>query len=333
MKASDGDDCDSSEVFVRHRDGISFASNLIALRQVIDEEFNDCDENVGSSSGATESASISTLWLRALRALSRPSPNDASTFHSGTWERRQMNTQIASFTQLRHDTVLYAKQSYTCGTRCEYPDGMVDPYPVFWQRMRELALRARTIAKSTGMEYRSQVLTDFASTMEILEDISIRQATHEQLTDKEVEFMKSVMEERRGSGGTQYNGWYPRLFYKSRQDSGERDVLVVDVHTDSRSVEHGDPGCVLHLGVGDPVVAFFVVNDVVYAGPVFSSYEFLKPIDVRLTDEEFQAKLPLMRAPQWAQQSYLSVEHEIASKKRSSRTPPSWEREASLRER
>ncbi|KAL4170522.1 hypothetical protein KRP22_008631 [Phytophthora ramorum] len=35
------------------------------------------------------------------------------------------------------------------------------------------------------------------------------------------------------------------------------------------------------------------------------SYEFVTPIDQRLTDEEFEAKLPWMRAPQWAEKSYL----------------------------
>ncbi|KAE9297528.1 hypothetical protein PF008_g23720 [Phytophthora fragariae] len=328
MEATTHGDYGSSVEFVSHRDGIPFASNLITLRQVIDNEFNDSEEDVKSSSGATESASISTLWLRALRALSRPSPNTASTFHSGTWRRRQMNTQIASFTQLRHDTVVYAKQGSTRRTMCEYPDGMVDPYPVFWQRMKELAERAKAIAETTHLQHGRMLFEKFASTMGILEDISVCQATHKKLNDENLEFMKSVMEEKRGSGGSQYNGWYPKLFYESRQDSGKRDVLVVDVHTDSPSVEHGDPGCVLHLGVGDPVVAFFVVNNVVYAGPVSSSYEFMEPTDVRLTDEEFQSKLPSMRPPQWAEQSYLSVEREVAGK-RSSRNPPSWEREAS----
>ncbi|ETN17648.1 hypothetical protein PPTG_05396 [Phytophthora nicotianae INRA-310] len=103
----DDTNCDGKE-FVPHRDGIQFASNLVALRQVIDEEFNDDDDSKPRTT-ATGNSSISSLWLQALRALSRPSPNSASTFHTSTWQRRQMNTQIASFTQLRHGSVLYAK--------------------------------------------------------------------------------------------------------------------------------------------------------------------------------------------------------------------------------
>ncbi|KAG7375865.1 hypothetical protein PHYPSEUDO_014969, partial [Phytophthora pseudosyringae] len=288
--AASGDDME----FVPHRDGIPFASNLIALRQVIDEEFDDGDANKPSGT-AFENASISTLWLQALRALSRPSPNAARLFHTKTWQHRQVNTQLASFTQLRHDTVLYAKQSYTCGTRCEYPDGVVDPYPVFWQQMGELAQRMKVIADQVRdafagascnryeIEKGCRVFETFASTMKTLEEISRIQVKGEDLDVEQVRFVKSVMEQTRGSGATKYNGWYPRLFYDSPQDSGKRDVLVVDVHTDIPSVEHGDPGSILHLGVGDPVVGFFVINDIMYAGPLFSSYEFVTPIDERLT--------------------------------------------------
>ncbi|GAB9476623.1 hypothetical protein Gpo141_00013685, partial [Globisporangium polare] len=119
--------------FVQFRDGIPYASNLIALRETIDSEF--------ATNIDTTEESISTLWLRALRELSKPSGNTASLFHSNAWELRKLNAQIASFAQLRHDTVLYAKQSFTMQTRCEYAAGFVDPYPRFYVMMQKLATR------------------------------------------------------------------------------------------------------------------------------------------------------------------------------------------------
>ncbi|RLN91997.1 hypothetical protein BBJ28_00006820 [Nothophytophthora sp. Chile5] len=305
---------DDLSEFVPFRDGIPFASNLVALRQVIDQAFD--DDGSKEATAADEGASVSTLWLRALRALSRASPNGANAFHSDTWRRRQMNTQIASFTQLRHDSVLYSKQSYTIGTRCEYADGMVDPYPIFWSRMRELAEQTARIAgeslpallgsSSSLLPSKAEgFFSQFAATMQSLEAIAVSQAESAPLSETQVNFVKTVMEERFGSGGSRYCGWYPRLFYKHPKDSGKRDVLVVDVHTDVPSIEHGDPGGVLHLGVGDPLTGFFIVNNVMYAGPVFSSYEFVTPVDERWTDDEFQEKLPALSAPQWARQSYL----------------------------
>ncbi|ETN17642.1 hypothetical protein PPTG_05391 [Phytophthora nicotianae INRA-310] len=339
----DDTNCDGKE-FVPHRDGIQFASNLIALRQVIDEEFNDDDDSKPRTT-ATGNSSISSLWLQALRALSRPSPNSASTFHTSTWQRRQMNTQIASFTQLRHDTVLYAKQSYMRRMLCEYPYGMVDPYPVFWNLIGKMAMRMKDIAtqasnslgdsSSRGYSIAKgyQVFKTFASTMETIEEIALLQTSNEELSYEQVRFMKSVMEKSSfGSGETKYNGWYPQLFYGSPKDAGNRDVLVVDVHTDIPSVEHGDPGSILHLGVGDPIVAFFVVNEVMYAGPVFTSYEFLTPVDKRLSDEDFQAELSTVRASGWAQRSYLcnSNNDNVAETEISVQDLPHWERKSFL---
>ncbi len=45
----------------------------------------------------------------------------------GPWARRMLSTQLASWAELRHDTVLYAKQSYTNAALCAYPDAYVSP--------------------------------------------------------------------------------------------------------------------------------------------------------------------------------------------------------------
>jgi hypothetical protein len=304
--------------FVPFRDGIPFASNLVALRQLMDQELGG---DTGSATG--EATSISTLWQRALRALSRPSPNAARTFHSHVWQQRQMNTQLGSFTQLRHDTLLYAKQSFTMLCGCEYAAGLVDPYPLFWRRMQELANGlANTIEgelkrllefcsesdrRNNSLARRSEgFFRSFAETMQTIEEIAVCQADKTPLSELQTSFLKTVMEERFGSGGSRYCGWYPGLFFESREDSSKSDVIVADAHTDCASTVHRDPGGVLHLGVGNPLMGFFVVDNVMYAGPVFSSYEFVTRIDQRLTDAEFERKLPSIRMPQWAYQTYLA---------------------------
>ncbi|KAK1947500.1 hypothetical protein P3T76_001510 [Phytophthora citrophthora] len=283
-----------ADEFVPHRDRIPISSNLVALRKVIDEEF---------TKESTATASASTLWLLALRALSLPSPNRSSTFHNGTWQRRQMNTQIASFTQLRHDTVLYSQQSSLTKPLCEFPDGMVDPFSEFWRRMREMPLRMNDIEDDaqTLRDFHSRSnFNEFASTIKTLEDISVLQTSGKKLNEDQVTFMQSIIEKHFGSGSPTYTGWYPSLFYGAKRKSCTRDVLVVDVHTD-----YIDPGHVLHLGVGDPVIGFFIVNEVMYVGPLFSSYEFTTPLGQRMTDEEFEGEMPWIETPEWALQSFL----------------------------
>lgn len=114
---------------VPFRDGFRFHRNLAAVREVMDgqaEEF------------WTES--IYGRWMHTLRALSTPpDDNGPDTFRTHAWGLRIMNAQLGSWTQLRHDTVLYAAQSYTPPVLCDFPDGYVEPNPEFWRRMAAMA--------------------------------------------------------------------------------------------------------------------------------------------------------------------------------------------------
>ena len=70
----------------------------------------------------------SSLYARRLemaRALSGAQGRDA-------WRRRILNTQLAAWAEARQDTILFAKQSYTAGILCTFPDAYVEPVPAFW---------------------------------------------------------------------------------------------------------------------------------------------------------------------------------------------------------
>lgn len=147
-------------------------------------------------------------------------------------------------------------------------------------------------------------LDNFGKSMSDLHGIAQKQLDHTALSEEEESFLKRVMEEERGSGSTRYLGWYPMLFYTRPEDSGIREVLVTDVHTDPADPNVGDPGCIVHEGVGD-VHVMFVVADTsdqkdgerldgglcCYAGPVFSHYEFVAPAGTRLTNEQWKRVL------------------------------------------
>ena len=56
-----------------------------------------------------------------------------------------LSTQLASWAELRHDTILYAKQSYTSGIMCSFPDVFVDPYPALYERLVKFAERGTAL--------------------------------------------------------------------------------------------------------------------------------------------------------------------------------------------
>jgi hypothetical protein len=86
------------------------------------------------------------LWLSSLRALS-PTAEMSDPASAGMpavtatepWQRRLLNTQLGSWAELRHDTILYVKQSYTSVSLCEFPDAYVEPYPEFFSAIERFA--------------------------------------------------------------------------------------------------------------------------------------------------------------------------------------------------
>ncbi len=57
------------------------------------------------------------------------------------WEDEKLNTALGSWAQLRHDTILYAKQPYIVSLVCSYPEAFVEPNPTFYYRMLRLIER------------------------------------------------------------------------------------------------------------------------------------------------------------------------------------------------
>eukprot|EP00479_Gromia_sphaerica_P009863 TRINITY_DN4305_c0_g1_i2.p1 TRINITY_DN4305_c0_g1~~TRINITY_DN4305_c0_g1_i2.p1 ORF type:complete len:232 (-),score=35.03 TRINITY_DN4305_c0_g1_i2:169-864(-) len=222
------------------------------------------------------------MWLRVLRTLSNDVIHKSSRLpNTCVATQKIVATQLGSWTELRHDTILYAKQSYGCSTCCEYPDGFVDPRPDFWATMGDMALTFAKLLEGSEfpkLHHYASFMEEFGGFMKVLEKISIRQIKNEKLSEDQTYFLKTVMEARYGSGGTRYLGWYPKLFLRDREDSGRWDPLVADVFTNPPSDMHGDPGSVLHQAVGNVFNCLLSVQlgdkVGVYAGPVYGYYEF-----------------------------------------------------------
>jgi hypothetical protein len=322
------------------RDGKPYQHNLAALRETIDLQNESAWTN-----------NIYNSWLGCLRELSAPTtePQYPDAMRTWAWAMKTLNTQLASWTELRHDTVLYAKQSYSPPLVCSYPDGFIEPRPGFWLRMKDMALRTKALVStlpntgqftfepnipelpwdlpftvSMGWIYtnRLQYLDNFASNLTVLHDISIKELNRQTLSSNETFFIQSLIENPTGySGGRTYTGWYPTMFYYDARAYQNKafdplpdkwDALVTDVHTDLPDQLVGDPGSVLHQGVGNVHLLMMAVNwapgdACVYAGPVLSHYEFELPSGTRKTDSQWKTDLqngikpPL---PNWTQ-SYL----------------------------
>jgi len=199
----------------------------------------------------------------------------------------------------------------------------------FWERMQAMALRTKDLmvtlpktgqfvfepndpgdtafTNSIGSIYtnRLQFLDNFATNMTTLRDISVKELGRQTLNSNEVYFIQNLIENPAGySNARTFSGWYPGLFFRNSREahSGEFsssdfwDALVTDVQTDPTDVVVGDPGSILHEGVGN--VNFLVISvnwgpgdAAVYAGPVMSHYEFELGPTTRETDAQWKADL------------------------------------------
>lgn len=315
------------------RDGLPYQHNLAAVKATLDQQEPTAWEE-----------SIYSRWLFALRNLSAPTtdPRFPQAMRTRAWAMKTVNTQLASWTQLRHDTVLYAAQPYSGIILCEYPAGYIEPRVEFWEAMRRMAqATAETMDKfnvsgwqvlgntqsgqhvlvslSERKAARVAHCLNFAAQMAHLRDLATRELAGLPFSDADILFIRSTMNSQIDPyRGKTFDGWYPGLFYKDYGQSepgsadinasDRRDPLVTDVHS-APPDEPGFPGAVLHEGVGDVDLLLISVDNgtdrMVYAGPTLSHYEFTVPGLNRLTDGEWSAQKKPSR-PEWTR-DYLEA--------------------------
>ncbi len=221
-------------------------------------------------------------WLYALRALIGGFGEGYPSFmRTEAWDKKSLNAALASWTELRHDTILYAKQSLTPGETSIPPEvtGYVEPVPEFYGRLLALTRMTRE-----GLADFAVLSTDAEQRMLALEEILLRliqiasmELTNQALSEDDHAFIRTFAAQLEnvilGVG-----------------DEGLRTTLVADVHT------HGVEGKVVEEAVGNVdliVVACPGPDDAVFlaAGPVLSYYEFKHPMNDRLTDEAWRELL------------------------------------------
>jgi len=146
---------------------------------------------------------------------------------------------------------------------------------------------------------------DFAAQMGRLKGVAQKQLDQKELSAEEKKVLEDVMQIKHIPDGwvsiPQYTGWYPTLFYRGSEECMKWDGLVADVHTDVPAPMLGDPGCVLHQGVGGVDLVVIAIDNgkdrVVYAGPTLSHYEFEMSGVSRKSDKEWKTDLLDAKVP------------------------------------
>jgi hypothetical protein len=261
------------------------------------------------------SESLYSVWLNSIRELN-PSGDETKLplfMRSAAWHQEKMNTQLASWSHLRHDNLLYAKQSYTGGTGCSFPYSYIEPYPAFYARLRQFAGNAGAFfsqlpSAKSEIKLIVEFFPRFENVMGKLENLSKKQLAGIPFTKEENEWLKSMLFEGGMSGLPPYDGWYQDLFFDP-WDASKGDFTIVDVHTQPTDENGNVVGKVLHTGVGKVNLGVFIApcpdnpaKMMAFTGPVMSYYETITDNFKRMTDQEwsnlvFNKTLPVR--PDW----------------------------------
>jgi hypothetical protein len=276
-----------------------YAPNLAALRYLVDsygEEY--------------WKASMFNAWLQIIRTLNPPATRAAIPpfMQTAAWWQEKMNTQLGSWAQLRHDNLLYAKQSYTVGIICSYPEGYVEPIPAFFDAVKTFAEIARAEFAQMNASDVAAYFESLGHTADILGSIARKELSGTPISADERSFLCTTLVAS-GMCGDPYTGWYPGLFYRKyfvpNDTDFKTDFVVADVHTAPTDADGNPVGWVLHVGTG-PVDLAIITAPVpegftcAFVGPVMNYYEHLSTAFKRLTDEEWATvynAAPSLRPP------------------------------------
>lgn len=257
-------------------------------------------------------------WLYTFFPLiERPTEGYPAFMLSDAWLDKQLNTTLGSWAELKHDTILYAKQVYAeMGGGPPPPSpvpprGYVEPVPVFYAR-----LAALTAMTHTGLETRSLLndadreglmkLEDLARTFQIIAEKELR---GEPLTEEEFERIRYYGGELEDlvmrSADTDASG--DSVGNPVFMEENQQAAVIADVATDPDPGGTGAGGpLVLEVGVGRINEIHAVVPLInpdgsttlqVAKGGVFSYYEFPWPAQDRLTDDKWREMLEANQAP------------------------------------
>jgi len=262
-------------------------------------------------------------WLYTIKPATSPLGSGYPPFMiNDAWIYKDMNTYQASWTELKHDTILYSKQAYAeYGDTANEPEiiqtddrGYVEPRVDVYARLEALAkasyegLEARdllssefsysyidedcpagypeeecTVEVSFEGERLKSNLQDLEETAKKLKNISIKELEDTSLTEEDYSFIKEY-------GGEIEHMWYSTFHTNVDYTEVLNEnplMLVSDVATDP------DSGTVLEEATGR-VQEIYVIIPLpgsgkkyyrVARGTIWSHYEFTEDATNRLTDE------------------------------------------------
>ena len=306
--------------------GISSAERILIQELKEQEKWNKYTSNLEQMKkrmGEIDwNQTVANKWIAALKDVNSKNAQYPKFMLSPQWDKKNLNAALASWAELKHDAILYAKQPM--GAECggggppePYVKGYVEPNIAYWTKAIELIDATMDVLKRFDLvtEKGTTAATDLREQAEFLLNCSKKELAGQKLSDEEYQQIEAI-----GSAfeyitlnlikePDQYlMGW------SDVQGADKSIAVVADVYT--ANAGNNPAQSVLYEAVG-PAHEIYVVVEIegylyITRGAVLSYREFEEAVDApRTTDEEWQQQLesqPEKGIPDWMKEILVPLD-------------------------
>ncbi|HNZ83659.1 MAG TPA: DUF3160 domain-containing protein [Candidatus Pacearchaeota archaeon] len=262
----------------------NYSSNMLKIK-----------DKISSMDKKNWSENLYWAWMGTLSPLLEERGQGFPKFmQNQAWQRKSLNSYLGSYAELKHDTILYAKQAYAemgGGGEDQVPKGYVEPNPEVYAKLYSLVAMTKT-----GLEKRELIDNNWKEILDImldlsdkLKEISQKELNNTELSSQDYDFIN-------GYGGTLEHLYI--LIAKTKGSvsdlSESKSAIITDIATDPN-------GSVLEIGNGNVIPIYVIApiqgNLVLTKGGVYSYREFSWPMKDRLTDSKWREMIEKSDSP------------------------------------
>ncbi len=260
------------------------------------EKYEETKAIVDARTDKEEKANIYRTWLWVLKAFNNEYGEGYPDFmKSEKWQYKDLNTALASWAQLKHDTILYAKEfgAEMGGYDPVEVKHYVEPNVNLYRRVKYLVGLTMDADEKYSLlnETQRDRLKDFDNMLEFLIKVSLEELKDETTSDEDNERLSVI-------GGEMEN-----IFMAFNDGGGDFEIAPRDRDTanvaDIQMIGSNDvdkpAGSFLEVGSGrfSTMYVIYRLDGKYYlgSGPVMNYYEFYS--DKRLDNNEFKEMLPV----------------------------------------
>jgi hypothetical protein len=270
---------DSQAAYEEHAGEMETYSQLRGIIDDLRESYNNQPLDFWTST-------VYNYQLYALRVLSViPDGNVPQFMKEPLWAREKLNTQLAYWSEMRHDNILYVMPVPTvvpgltptpAVTPTPPPVGYVEPYPEFYQRVSGMCTDTKDILDEAGYtavhRFKFQQIANWAETF---------RGFSQKIVDG-IELTESDKISIRGWGNTLTN--YFMRFVDDDEPECIADIFEYDGYVLHEAVGRLHPVIILYKEPGFP-------DYIGVIGYAMSYYEFYRSNYDRINDEEWRTML------------------------------------------